>query len=345
MVDSKRVQERLPEPTSIEDQNTRQYLEELVRALRFNYDNIEADQSETVDSLNTDVIPEGDVNLYYEDERVDDRVGSLLTEGVAIDLTYDDGADTLEIAAEIATEAEGAAGTSNTVLMTPLRVQEFFDLNPITGTFIESQTFNATGTWTKPANCTQVLVYLVAGGGGAGGVASTGSGEAALGGAGGAGGGVILLIQSSLGATETVTIGVGGAGGALSGSIGGTSSFGLFCSATGGGLGAGGSATSSFPRAVKGGSGGLGAGGDVDLQGGNGEGTYLLATSQHTLGQGGYSMFGGGARGDTILSGGKDGLNATSKGSGGAAAGNTSSQSARTGGDGADGCAIIYAYT
>ena len=309
MVDSKRVQERLPEPTSIEDQNTRQYLEELVRALRFNYDNIEADQSETVDSLNTDVIPEGDVNLYYEDERVDDRVGSLLTEGVAIDLTYDDGADTLEIAAEIATEAEGAAGTSNTVLMTPLRVQEFFDLNPITGTFIESQTFNATGTWTKPANCTQVLVYLVAGGGGAGGVASTGS------------------------------------GGALSGSIGGTSSFGLFCSATGGGLGAGGSATSSFPRAVKGGSGGLGAGGDVDLQGGNGEGTYLLATSQHTLGQGGYSMFGGGARGDTILSGGKDGLNATSKGSGGAAAGNTSSQSARTGGDGADGCAIIYAYT
>ena len=49
MVDSKRVQERLPEPTSIEDQNTRQYLEELVRALRFNYDNIEADQSETVD--------------------------------------------------------------------------------------------------------------------------------------------------------------------------------------------------------------------------------------------------------------------------------------------------------
>ena len=33
------IQERLPEPTSIQDQATRQYLEELVRSLRFNLDN------------------------------------------------------------------------------------------------------------------------------------------------------------------------------------------------------------------------------------------------------------------------------------------------------------------
>ena len=39
-------------------------------------------------------------NLYYTDERVDDRVNALITDGEGITTTYDDGAGTLTIAAE-----------------------------------------------------------------------------------------------------------------------------------------------------------------------------------------------------------------------------------------------------
>lgn len=42
-------------------------------------------------------------NLYYTDERVDDRLNNLLLAGEGIDLTYDDGSNTLTIAAELAT--------------------------------------------------------------------------------------------------------------------------------------------------------------------------------------------------------------------------------------------------
>lgn len=46
----------------------------------------------------TSDLPEGS-NLYYTAERVDDRVAALLVEGSGISLTYDDGANTLTIAA------------------------------------------------------------------------------------------------------------------------------------------------------------------------------------------------------------------------------------------------------
>jgi len=46
----------------------------------------------------TDDLSEGSTNLYFTDERVDDRVNSLLTAGTGITLTYDDGADSLTIA-------------------------------------------------------------------------------------------------------------------------------------------------------------------------------------------------------------------------------------------------------
>jgi len=45
-------------------------------------------------------IAEG-ANLYFTNERVDDRVAALLTEGAGIDLTHDDGANTLTIASTI----------------------------------------------------------------------------------------------------------------------------------------------------------------------------------------------------------------------------------------------------
>ena len=49
---------------------------------------------------NTDEITEGSSNLYFTNERVDDRVSSLLTAGSNISLTYDDAAGTLTIAGQ-----------------------------------------------------------------------------------------------------------------------------------------------------------------------------------------------------------------------------------------------------
>jgi hypothetical protein len=52
---------------------------------------------EPADQEDTDSIAEGSNNLYFTNERVDDRVNSLLTAGTGINLSYDDNADTLTI--------------------------------------------------------------------------------------------------------------------------------------------------------------------------------------------------------------------------------------------------------
>ena len=49
-------------------------------------------------SFNTDSVAEGSSNLYFTNERVDDRVDDLLVAGTGISLTYNDGSNTLTIA-------------------------------------------------------------------------------------------------------------------------------------------------------------------------------------------------------------------------------------------------------
>ena len=56
-----------------------------------------------ISNYNTDNLTEGSSNLYYTDERVDDRVNSLLLAGEGIDLTYDDVANSLTVDGEDAT--------------------------------------------------------------------------------------------------------------------------------------------------------------------------------------------------------------------------------------------------
>ena len=51
----------------------------------------------------TDNITEGATNLYFTDERVDDRINALFVEGEGIDFTYNDGSNTFTIAGEDAT--------------------------------------------------------------------------------------------------------------------------------------------------------------------------------------------------------------------------------------------------
>lgn len=66
--------------------------------------NLTGDVTGTVSDVSnhdTDDISEGSSNLYFTNERVDDRVNALLTAGSNITLTYDDTANTLTIAGQV----------------------------------------------------------------------------------------------------------------------------------------------------------------------------------------------------------------------------------------------------
>ena len=61
-------------------------------------DTSQSDGEVLVINMDTDVVSEGTTNLYFTNERVDDRVNSLLVAGASVSLTYDDSANTLTIA-------------------------------------------------------------------------------------------------------------------------------------------------------------------------------------------------------------------------------------------------------
>ena len=64
----------------------------------------------TVVAQATDELPEGTTNVYHTAERVQDVVAAMLTEGVGIDLVYDDAAGTLEI-----TNTGGGGGSAGEI--------------------------------------------------------------------------------------------------------------------------------------------------------------------------------------------------------------------------------------
>ena len=102
------------------------------------------------------------------------------------------------------------------------------------------QTFDASGTWTKPAGLNpNTLARLQNWAGGASGGGASGAGGA---GGGGAGGGYNerIVTLSQMGATETVTIGAGGVGVTnAEGNAGGNTTIGSLLTAYGGGRGGG----------------------------------------------------------------------------------------------------------
>lgn len=189
-------------------------------------------------------------------------------------------------------------------------------------------TFNSSGTWTKPAGLK--FADIEAWGAGGGGGANN---------AGGGGGGSYAhrrVLASDLGATETVTVGAGGAGGTTTGagSAGGNTTFGSHVTAYGGGggggnsngsggggaglLGVGTSAVTITAGTGGGPMGGAGApnpnasnipGGDSSFGGGGGGGGAgaLHRGGDSAYGGGGGASGGGGARGGNSVHGGGGG--------------------------------------
>ncbi len=146
------------------------------------------------------------------------------------------------------------------------------------------QTFNASGTWTKPASTVGTMAFIQAwGGGGAG---ANDAGGAAVGGGGGGGGYAWLTIPvSSLGSTETVTVPATTVSG---GASGGSATFGSWLTAYGGGGG-----TSNTSGEAGGGGGGPMGGGGTPTAGN--PGSPFGGTGATTSANGGIGLYGAGA--------------------------------------------------
>lgn len=204
------------------------------------------------------------------------------------------------------------------------------------------QTFDASGTWNKPAGAQMVRVVCVGAGGGGGGGVGGAAGTNRNGGSGGGGGYFTerWFRASDLGATVAITVGVGGTGGTGGssanggdGTAGGNSSFGSHVTAYGGGFGKGGVAGTATSGGAGGGSGGVGGNGaTTDSTGGlpastagssgisgQGAGCVAGANAGGSAEQGGGA--GGGVTATTVTTSGAGGGSIQGAGGGGAGGG------------------------
>jgi hypothetical protein len=196
-----------------------------------------------------------------------------------------------------------------------------------------------------------IRVKCQGGGGGGGGVAATSSTEWG-GGAGGASGAYAESFISNiedLSSTVTVTRGSGGAGGVgnASGTSGGTSSFDSLVSAGGGSFGESVN-PANFLRTAVPANGSSSATGDLVVPGRAGYPSIEIGdnVSQFNThgGRGGDSFLGAGGASQRTTNIGFNGLSGFLYGGGGGGAANNRSQSARTGGPGANGIVIVELY-
>ena len=240
------------------------------------------------------------------------------------------------------TAPTAAPGTNTTQIATTAFVQDVVQgTNPPIRT-ITVQTFTTSGTYTPNANLVYAVIEVQAAGGGGGGTQG-GSGIAAAGGGGGGGYAKKLLTASAIGASQAITIGAVGSGGAAGvnvGGVAGATSCGSLLSATGGKGGGGAAAAIVDAPNGHGGGGGVGSLGDLNLSGTAGDFGLSFANDNSGIsGAGGNSFLGVGAQAVTPNLAGLTGNNYGGGGSGAA-----SSTSSEAGGDGAPGIVIVTEY-
>jgi hypothetical protein len=188
------------------------------------------------------------------------------------------------------------------------------------------QTFNSSGTWTKPASGTWAIIRCWGGGG-------SGGRNSYAGGGGGGGCFERMMLLSDLTATVTVTIGAGGTGVSVNGpgNAGGDTTFGAYVTGKGGGPG-----LSASGGVQAGGSGGGGTGilfaggagsnnGQYDGAYGGGSGGPGSSITSCIGGNSSWGGGGGGGRGNsaTVYAGGSSQWGGAGSASNGSTAGST----------------------
>ena len=225
------------------------------------------------------------------------------------------------------------AETTTTFRFKPLPVDGGSPVAPVAAAGVSGdvQTFTVSGTWTKPTPAGTLAFIQVWGGGGSGGKSTSAAG----GGGGGGGYDEKWVLVSALGATETVTIGAGGAAQPTTnnpGNVGGNTTLGAHLTGYGGGAGGG----ASDSRSGGGGGGGrtsVGATGTSAAEGLGGKGGTPgglggAAAAEPGVAGGG----GGGGAGKTTGDGGSGGAGWAGGGGGGGCSGGGTT--AGHGGDG-----------
>jgi hypothetical protein len=165
--------------------------------------------------------------------------GTIITDRIESDATYDSKIELVSpvlVSNTFAVKSTGGTGVFN-IVGANTNTDRTFTLPDVAGTVALSgtsvQTFDASGTWTKPTVGTMARIQVWGAGGGGSRQATTST----VVGGGGGGYSEITVPLSSLASTESVTVGAGGVGRtatAGSGTDGGTSTFGSLIGASGG---------------------------------------------------------------------------------------------------------------
>lgn len=206
---------------------------------------------------------------------------------------------------------------------------------------------SGSGTYTKPANVTSIIVECVGGGGGGGG-AQGAAGFLSVGGS-GAGGGYCRKYYSAAASSYSYSVGTAGSGATAGNNAGTAGGDTTFDTLTAGGGGAGSGYPNNYAIASGynvlniSGSPGVGTGGDINLYGGYAQPSIAGSVNVCIGGSGGSSMYGSGgiasiASGGAIANG-NGGLDYGSGGSGGGACNITANAA---GGAGASGLIIVW---
>jgi hypothetical protein len=218
----------------------------------------------------------------------------------------------------------------------------------VSGRLLNVQIFTSSGTYTPTPGMSSVIVEVQGAGGGGGGTQATGATQVSIAGGGGSGSyAKSRFPASTIGASQSITIGAAGVNLAgMPGSAGGGSSFGSLINAPGG-SGAGLAtpiSTSSTAAAIGAGAGAMPTGANLlALPGVIGGVGYMLGSSQFS-GAGGGSPFSLGSGGGGPAGSGNAGQPATAPGSGGGGAATGTNDIARPGGLGAAGRIIVWEY-